>query len=177
MTYLWAFLLVVCLLAGWIVQLLGWPGNWLMVVAAAAYAWLVPSDQSGGIGWPIVVFCLVVATIGEVAEMIAGALGVRGLGGSRRTAMLAIIGSIVGSVAGLFIGLPIPVIGSLVAALVFAALGAAAGALAGEYFDGRLSRQSIAVGVGAFVARLLGTAGKVVGATLIAVVLLVALFL
>ncbi|MFM8250303.1 MAG: DUF456 domain-containing protein [Planctomycetota bacterium] len=175
MTYVWGFLLVVCLLAGWIVQLLGWPGNWLMVVAAAAYAWLVPSDQTGGIGWPVVVCCLVVATIGEVAELIAGALGVRGLGGSRRTATLAIVGSVVGSLVGLFIGLPIPVIGSVVAALVFAAVGAAVGALAGEYFDGRLSRQSIAVGVGALIARLLGTAGKLLGATVIAIILLVAL--
>ncbi|MFM7846863.1 MAG: DUF456 family protein, partial [Planctomycetota bacterium] len=87
----------------------------------------------------------------------------------------AIVGSVVGSLVGLFIGLPIPVIGSVVAALVFAAVGAAVGALAGEYFDGRLSRQSIAVGVGALIARLLGTAGKLLGATVIAIILLVAL--
>lgn len=177
MTYVWGLLLLVCLIGGWLLQLVGWPGNWLMVAAAAAYAWLVPSDQTGSIGWPVVVFALVVATIGEVAELVAGALGVRGLGGSRRTATLAIIGSIIGSIAGIFIGLPIPIIGSLVAALLFAALGAALGALWGEYLDGRVNRKSIAIGIGAFVARLLGTAGKLVGATIILFVILAAMLL
>lgn len=175
MSALWCFLLILALGSGWLLTVLGWPGNWLMVAASASYAWLVPDTERIAIGWPVVIASLVFAIIAEVAEFAASAFGVRRLGGSRRTATLSIIGSIVGSVVGLFIGVPVPLIGSLLGALIFAGLGAAGGAAFGEYLDGRHPRASLPVATAAFIGRLLGTAGKVVAATLILVIELIAL--
>ncbi len=98
-------------------------GNWLIVAAAALYAWWMPPDSAMAIGWQTVAGLALLAVLGEIVELAAGALGVAKLGGSRRDALLAIVGSIVGSIAGIVIGLPIPLFGSLVAAVVFGGIG------------------------------------------------------
>ena len=59
------------LLVGLIVTLLGMPGNWLMVVATAAYVALAPANSSAAIGWKVVVALLILAILGEIAEFLA----------------------------------------------------------------------------------------------------------
>jgi len=54
MSFFWALLLVIVLLAGWVLTLVGMPGNWLMVAAAAVYMFLVPEQSSLHIGWQVV---------------------------------------------------------------------------------------------------------------------------
>lgn len=167
--------LVLALGVAWFAQLLGLPGNWLIVLAAAAYAWLFPEDSPLAISWHVVLALAALAVIGELAELAASAMGVAKAGGSRRGVVLAILGSIVGSVVGVIVGLPIPIVGSMVAAIVFGGLGALAGALVAEQSLGRDFDSSLEIGKAAFVGRLLGTVAKIVVCSMMCVVTLAAM--
>lgn len=170
MTILWALLFVLSLLAFWFTNLLGLPGNWLIVAAAGLYAWLLPGDSRAALGWPVVGAVAALALVGELIEFIAGAAGVRKAGGSRLSAFLALFGSLVGAIIGVFVGLPIPFVGSLVAAVLFAGAGAAAGAALGENLAGRSNDASWKVGQAAFWGRLWGTLAKtLIGAMMVGV--------
>jgi uncharacterized protein YqgC (DUF456 family) len=171
MAVVFAMLLVAVLLASWMLTLLGMPGNWLMVAATATYVYFVPTESSAAIGWKVVVALLVLAVLGEVVELVTGAVGVAKAGGSRRGALMALAGSAIGSIVGIFVGLPIPLIGSIVAVVLFAGLGAMAGAILGETWAGRDANTSWRIAKLAFWGRLLGTLGKIIlGAMMIAIV-------
>jgi uncharacterized protein len=171
MSIVWAALLALTVCTGWLLNWLSLPGNWLIVLSVAAYAWWGPADGRLAIGWPVVVVLAVLSALGEVIEFAAGAAGVARAGGSRRAALLALGGSLVGSVIGALVGVPIPLVGSLVGILLGAALGALFGAALGEYWKGRDASQSWLVGHAAFWGRLLGTGGKLlIGAVLVAIV-------
>ncbi|MEN6492833.1 MAG: DUF456 domain-containing protein [Thermoguttaceae bacterium] len=171
MDYLLAVLLVVVAVTAWVATLFGAPGNWVTVLAAAAYAAIVPVNSPVALGWKVVAALAVLAALGEVAEFIAGALGVAREGGSRRGAALALVGSMIGAIVGVFVGLPIPVVGSILAVLLFASLGALAGAMSGERWLGRSWAESWHVGKAAFRGRLLGTVAKaVIGLVMIGLV-------
>jgi uncharacterized protein YqgC (DUF456 family) len=175
MSLLAAILLSGVLAVAWLAQLVGLPGNWLIVLAAAGYAWLLPEDAATAIGWNTVLALAALAVAGEVIELVAGAAGVTKAGGSRRGAVLAIAGSVVGSLVGVFVGVPIPIVGSLVAAIVFGGVGALVGAVLGEQWKGRDLDTSIAVGNAAFVGRVLGTVGKMITCTIMVAVTLAAI--
>ncbi len=171
MSIVWAALLLIVLLAGWTAGLLGMPGNWINAASTALYAYLVPADRVTSIGWPVVAAVVALAIVGEVFEAAAASLGTAKAGGSRRGAVLALIGSMVGATAGVFIGLPIPVVGPVVAALLFGGLGALAGAIVGEQWKGRGLGESWQIGKAAFWGRLVGTTGKlIIGSLIVAVV-------
>ena len=166
-----ALLLMAVLLAGWVLTLLGMPGNWLMVAATAAYAFFGPADSRAAIGWQVVASLAVLAALGELLELLAGAAGTARAGGGRRAAMLALAGSLAGGIVGLFIGLPIPLAGPVLAALLFAGLGAMAGAMLGEMRGGKDLRAVWQIGRAAFWGRMAGTLGKLcVGAAMLAIV-------
>ncbi len=174
MDIFWAVLLVCVALLLWALNLINLPGNWLVMGAAGLYAYLTPAGGRADVGWPVVIALLVLAVVGEVIEFAAGAAGAARVGGSRRSAVLALRGSRVGGVAGIFVGaaIPIPLIGSLIGALLLGGLGALLGAVAGERWKGRPLDASLRVGQAAFWGRLAGTLGKiVVGAAMIAVLL------
>lgn len=146
--------------ACWIGTILGLPGNWAVAITAACVTALWRGEEAFVAAWVLVLLFLL-AAIGELIEFATGAAGVGKLGGSKRAATLAIVGSLVGAIAGLFIGLPIPVIGSVVASLLLGGLGACGGAALGERWAGKEWDNSFQVGVAAFWGRLLGTLGKV----------------
>jgi uncharacterized protein YqgC (DUF456 family) len=173
MYIVWAILLVLVVIALWALNLIGLPGNWLALAAAAGYALLIPPDRSTDIdGWTLAAL-LVLALIGELLEFLAGALGATQAGGSRRGAALALLGSIAGGVIGLFVGFPLPLIGPVVGALLLASLGALLGALAGEQWKGRNWDDSFRVGQAAFWGRLFGTLGKaLMGALMISLIVI-----
>jgi uncharacterized protein YqgC (DUF456 family) len=175
MSIIWAIILSLLLIVFWALNVLGVPGNWLVLAATAFYAWLVPADWGFAVGWLAVAVMLCLALLGEAIELLASAAGVRKYGGTRRGAALALAGTLIGSVAGLFLGMPaipIPIVGSILGAIFFAAVGATAGAIVGERWAGRNLDDSCKVGIAAFFGRLVGTAGKmVVGAMMIAVAL------
>ena len=175
MSFFYAFLLLAVLLAAWLLTVAGMPGNWLMVAATALYAWLVPTDASTSIGWGVVLASAILAGLGELLEMAAGALGVAKVGGSKRGAALALLGSMIGGLAGMAVGLPIPLVGPLVGAVLFAGLGALLGAAIGERWKGRELAISWQVGKAAFWGRLLGTLAKVLVGSIMLVVVAVAL--
>lgn len=177
MAIVWCVLLILILLAGWLMTWVGLPGNWIIVLAAAVYLLLVPDDLRIAIGWPTVAIAVGIAVLGEVLELVAGALGVTQAGGSRRSSALALAGSMLGAVAGLLIGLPVPVVGSLLAAVLFGGLGALAGAALGEGWKGRSFDESLRVGQAAFVGRVLGTGAKIVCGTIIVGVIGLALWI
>lgn len=167
---LWAILLVTVLVAAWGLNLFGLPGNWINLAAVACYAWLAPAGQRLSIGGWVVGGVLLLAILGEVLELSAGAAGAARVGASRRSAVLALGGSLVGSLLGAVIGLPIPFVGSLAGVLLGAGLGALVGAMLGECWKGRGLDRSWQAGQAAFWGRLLGTAGKLTaGAAIVAV--------
>lgn len=170
-----AILLLSAMAVGWVLTLVGMPGNWFMVLAAAGYAWIGPQTGLIQLEWKTVIALSVLAIIGEIAEFAAGMVGARRAGGSRRAAVFSLIGSLIGAIGGATIGIPIPVLGSAVAAVVGGALGAFAGAAFAEHTRGELAGQSLKVGQAAFWGRLLGTGIKTVVASIIAAVTIIAL--
>ena len=177
MTFVWALLLVVIVVAACLLTVIGMPGNWLVVTAAAVYAFLLPHDGRAAIGWPVVVALVGLAVLGEVVELVAGALGVQRVGGSRRSAVLALGGSVVGGIVGVIVGVPIPIIGSFVGAILFGGLGALTGGMLGEYWKGRTTDEALRVGHAAFWSRLFGTLSKAaIGLVMVIVTIAALLF-
>jgi uncharacterized protein YqgC (DUF456 family) len=172
MTIFWAILLMLLLIVLWVLNIFGIPGNWLVLLATALYAYLVPTDWAVDVGLLAIAIMVCLALLGEAIELFASAVGVHQYGGTRRGAVLALVGALVGSVTGLFVGVPVPIVGPILGAIFFAAVGATGGAILGEKWAGRKLNDSCKVGIAAFFGRLVGTAGKmVVGAVMIAVAL------
>lgn len=177
MSLVWAGLLLAVVAMGWLMNFVSLPGNWLIALATAIYAWWVPVEQRTGIGWTVVVVLLLLASLGELLEFAAGAAGVAQVGGSRRSAVLAILGSLGGGFVGAWLGVPIPLLGTMIGILLGAALGALAGGAVGEFSAGRSPDQCWRVGHAAFWGRLLGTFGKLAVGTAMAGVIVAALML
>lgn len=176
MEFVWAISLVLLSLVFWSLNVFGLPGNWLLVAATALYAWWMPAESRADIGTATLTSLIVLAGLGELVEFLAGAWGAKRAGGSRRAAVLALVGSLMGSILGLFVGIPIPLVGPIVGALLFAGLGALGGAVLGESWKGRSLNESLSVGEAAFWGRILGTLGKMMVGTLLVAIVLIAVF-
>lgn len=164
-----AVLLVVVSAGAWLLNLLGLPGNWIVLAGGALYTHFGPRAGRLDIGWGVVGALLALAVLGELIEFFAAIWGTQRAGGSWRGAALALLGSVVGGIIGLFVGLPIPVIGSLLAALLCASFGASVGAVIGERWTGRDFDTSLKIGGAAFWSRMAGTIAKsVAGALMVA---------
>ncbi|MFN0196237.1 MAG: DUF456 family protein [Planctomycetaceae bacterium] len=124
-------------------------------------------------GQTVVGIALALAVVGELVEFFAGAAGAAKQGGSRRGVVLAIVGAFVGSVVGAFVTLPIPLIGPVIGALGGGAFGAFAGAWIGEAGTDRTQAERLAISKGAFIGRLMGTAGKLIFGVIILVLVTV----
>jgi len=135
-----------------VLVLLQLPGSWLMLLATALAAWLGDWQTIGM--WTIGALSAL-AIGGEGLELLAGTAGAAKAGGSKRAAILAVVGAMVGAILGIF---GPPIIGSVIGACV----GAAAGSMAGDRWAGRSWRQAAETGKGAAKGRLLGTIAKVV---------------
>ncbi len=175
--YLLATLLAGATVVGWALTLVGLPGNWLMVLAAAGYVWLGPASGVMQITWLTVAGLAALAAAGEGAEFVAGMWGARRAGGSRRAAVFALIGSLVGAVGGGIVGVPIPVVGPPIAAVIGGALGALVGAGLAESSRGEQAGKSWQVGQAAFWGRLIGTGIKTLVSTIMAAAIVAALVL
>lgn len=160
MVYVWAVLLLLGNGLAWASTAFALPGNWLMVVFAALYAFVLPAEMHPRVSWTVVAVTLGLAILGEALEFIAGAAGAAKHGGSRRGVVLAVGGAFVGSLVGAALASPIPIIGPLIGAVGGGALGGFAGAYLGESGTNRPHAERIAIGKGAMIGRLLGTAGK-----------------
>lgn len=168
------YLLAVLLVAGgivcWLTNLVGAPGNWLLLGLAALFAWLVVGAGGQSLTWTTVAILALLATAGEALEFMAGAAGAAKQGASRRSVVYSLLGGFAGSIGGAMVGVPIPVVGSLAGALLGGSAGAFAGAYYGESTRQRPHLESMAVGKAAFWGRLWGTVGKfMVGAVMLGV--------
>jgi uncharacterized protein YqgC (DUF456 family) len=168
-----AVLLILACGAGWLATLLTLPGNWLIVLFAALFAWLFPEEAGRGISWYVVGWLAALATVGEVIEFVSGAAGAAKQGASRRAIVLSLVGAVVGAVVGLGSGMPFPVVGPVVVAVLGGAAGAFAGAYLGEWHAGRAEADRFAAGQGAFVGKLWGTLGKLAAGAIMLVIVMV----
>jgi uncharacterized protein YqgC (DUF456 family) len=174
--YLLALVLIAAGFFCWLANLLSLPGNWVLLLAAALFAWLVPIGNGRGVSWTTVWILLALAILGEIIEFAAGAAGAAKRGASRRSMWLSLFGAFAGSIAGAMIGLPIAIVGSPIAALAGGAAGAFLGAYVGETWVGRPHGHSMEVAKGAFAGHVWGTIGKfAVGAAMLTLVTIDAL--
>jgi uncharacterized protein len=152
-------------IGAWGANILGLPGNWVIVACAVGCAWWVPESRSWNLSWYLATGVFAMAVVGEGLEFAASAVGASRLGGSKRGVALSIVGSITGAIVGLFFGSAIPVVGNVIASLLLGASGAFAGAMLGERWAGKDWNASLEIGGAAFWGRLLGTVGKAVCGT------------
>jgi len=178
MVYLELAILILALLAGWLMTVLSLPGNWVMVAATAVYAYFSPEGRFG-VSWTTVGILLGLAVLAELLELAAGAVGAARVGGSKRGAALAILGSMVGAIVGAMFGtaIPIPLVGSVIGAVLCASLGALGGAMLGEAWKGRTLGETWKIGQAAFWGRFLGTVAKTtIASAMVVIAIATALF-
>ncbi|UCD75224.1 MAG: DUF456 domain-containing protein [Phycisphaerales bacterium] len=173
-----------------ITVILGLPGSWMMLGLAVLIelidGWWLPEESTTTFAWWLIIVCGLLAGVGEVLEFIAGVLGAKKGGASKRGMWGALIGGILGVFLGVGIGLPIPIIGSVIGSLIGAAIGTFAGAIIGELsappteVDGETTtatvRGSLKPATGATIGRVLGTLSKLPIAIIIWLVLTIAAF-
>lgn len=167
-----AILVSLLAVGGWAAGVLGLPGNWMVVALGVACWGLARPDSLLAIGTLALVSLVVLAAIGELFEFLAGALGVKKLGGSNRSTWFALLGSICGAVLGFIFGSGVPVIGNIVASVLGSATGALLGTVYGERTDGKEWEHSLQVGSAAFIGRILGTLGKLALGTAMLIIFL-----
>lgn len=169
---IYALILLSIFFGCWVLNSLSAPGNWLIVLCAAVYSWLMPPVSPYAFGWLVVATLAVLAGLGELLELATSAVGTQKAGGGRKGTILAVIGSFVGSITGVILGIPIPipVVGSFVGALLFAGCGSMLGAYLGERWDGKEKREAWRVGWASFWGRLVGSLAKLLtGLVMIAI--------
>ncbi|MAB27716.1 MAG: hypothetical protein CMJ53_00270 [Planctomycetaceae bacterium] len=142
--------------------LIGLPGTWLLIGLAVGLEFIqrlwAPTGSEWLIPWWVFIIAVVVAIVGEVLEFLAGALGAKKGGASKRGMVGSLIGGLIGTVAGTIL-IPIPIVGSLIGAIA----GCGAGAVIGELTaKGEVQlKDTIKPAAGAVVGRILGTLAKV----------------
>jgi uncharacterized protein YqgC (DUF456 family) len=144
------------------------PGNWLIVITTAAFAWWQRGQEVFSIY--TLIFIAVLAFFGEVVEFFAGAGGARKAGAGWLGAMAAIFGAIAGAIMGTFV---LPLFGTIVGAC----LGAGLAATVVELAMGRTPDASIRSGFGASLGHLIGSTVKfAIGVALWLIVAVAAFF-
>jgi hypothetical protein len=176
MVIIWAILFAGAILVAWFTNLLGLPGNWLMLAIAVVYWILKPVGEAASLSLTVLIIMAALAGVGELLELLMSSASVSKAGGARRSAGYAIFGSIAGGIVGLIIGVPIPVFGPIVGSLLFGSLGAMAGAVYGEISSGETLPHAIRIGQAAFLGRALGTLAKVVVGLAIVITAIVGMF-
>ncbi len=153
MVWIYYLLLLITDIVGLVLAAFTLPGLWLMLAAAAFYAYLTSGNF---VGVKTLIALLVLAGTAEIAELFLGGAGAKKAGGSKWGILGGLIGAILG---GIFLTpfIPIPVLGTIIGIC----LGSFVGAFAIEFALGRPVVQSLRIGYGAAKGRLFGIAGKV----------------
>lgn len=149
MVYVWASLLVAVNSVWLFTTALALPGNWLMVVTTALFAWF-QHDRGMFSIWTLVAIT-VLAIVGELLEFFAGAYGAKRAGGGRRAVVGAILGAISGAIVGTF-AIPILLFGSVIGGCI----GAAVGTVVMEHSAGKQAHESLKTGLSAGLGHFLG---------------------
>jgi uncharacterized protein YqgC (DUF456 family) len=167
--YVWIGLLLL-LNAIWLIGVLfTLPGNWLMLITTALFAWWKWDD--GIFGKTVLVVVAVLALVGEIIEFFAGAGSAKKAGASWGGALAAIGGTIAGAIVGTFL-IPVPIVGTLLGACI----GAGLGTWSVERLIGKPQDKSVKSGVGAGVGVFVGTTTKFLIGCLIWLIIAIAAF-
>jgi len=142
-------LLLVILIAGWLLNLLGLPGLWVMVLGHVAFAFV--TGWGVYVGPPSVTILLALAIAAELAEFFAGAAGSKKAGGTRRGMMGAVVGGLIGGIVGSVV-IPIIILGTIVGAVGGSFIGAAVV----EWLIHPDEMRAARIGFGAAKGRLMG---------------------
>lgn len=160
MEYVLAILCVALMILSLILLFIGLPGNWVILGLAALWNWGAGAE----FGWSFFLLLIGLAALGEVIEFLAGVLGAKYFGGTKKGNWGGIIGAIVG--------------GILCAPILFglgALPGALAGAFAGCYILERMHGMANGPALNAALGTTLGRFGGflvklAIGITLIALI-------
>ena len=169
MTYLWLAILVLLNALWWGLTFFALPGNWLMIISAALFAWWKWDEGVFSIYTLIAITVLAVA--GEVIEFFAGVGGAKKAGAGWLGALGALAGAVTGAIVGTFT-IPVPFLGTLIGACA----GAALGTWAMEHLGGRKMEDSVRSGVGAGIGVFVGTVSKVTIGLIIWLIIAIAAF-
>lgn len=169
MLYVWLTLLIL-LNACWLTLVFfALPGNWLIVIGTAVFAWWRSDDHIFSVTTLVIITLL--AVLGEIVEFFAGMGGAKKAGSGWLGATAAIGGAIAGAILGTFL-IPIPLIGTVI--------GACAGAgMATWFFEkvtGKTNHQSLRSGMGAGLGVFIGTTVKFIIGFFIWLIVAVAAF-
>jgi uncharacterized protein YqgC (DUF456 family) len=165
--YLWAAILVLANTVWLALDLVGLPGNWLIVIGTLVVAWLQP----GMFGFWTLVVAVALAAAGEALELFSGVWGAQRGGAGRRGSVGALLGGLIGAIVGTFV-IPVPVFGSLIGACV----GACLCAWILELQGGRDTWASLHAGIGAGLGRAVGTIIKLFVGVLLWLIIAIAAF-
>lgn len=154
MLYIWSTSLILLNALWLILVFFGLPGNWLIVISTALFAWW-QSDHAV-FSTCTLVLITALAGSGELVEFFAGMAGAKKFGAGWRGSLGAIAGALTGVLIGTII-IPLPFLGTLLGA----GIGAAVGAWALEYAGGRHMKDSLHLGFGAGLGALTGIATKI----------------
>lgn len=129
------------------------PGLWLMLAAAAFYAYLTHGYY---VGYKTLIVLLILTAGSEIAELFLGGAGAKKAGASKWGILGGLLGAILG---GIFLTgfIPVPILGTVIGIC----LGSFAGAFTIEVLLGQPVLQSMRIGYGAAKGRFFGIAGKV----------------
>lgn len=141
--------LLALLVTGWLLNILGLPGLWLMLLSHISYG--LATGWGNYVGWESVIAIFVLCVLAEIVEFVAGAAGSAKAGGSKRGMLGAIVGGLVGGIIGTVI-LPVPVLGTIVGAVG----GSFAGAAGIERMINPDNQRAIDIGIGAAKGRFWG---------------------
>ena len=157
--WIWYFSLAAALLLGWFMNVLGLPGLWVMIAAAAAYGWATRFQY---LNWWHVGILVGIGILAEIVEFVAGGAAAKKAGGSGRSGWGAIVGGIIGAI---FFTIPLPIIGTIIGAC----LGAFLGAYLAEYTVKGETDHLMRVGWGAAKGRFFGIMSKLAFGIVIAI--------
>ena len=153
MLYLWLIALILLNTVWLALVLVGLPGNWLIVISTCLFAWW--RWDEGPFSIYTLVFIVVLAVLGELAEFTAGLIGAKRSGASWLGSIAALFGAVAGAVVGTFV-IGIPFLGTIIGAC----LGAGLGVWALEVSRGKKMEQSVRYGVGAGLGEFFGITSK-----------------
>ena len=169
MLYLWLTVLIL-LNAVWLALVpFALPGNWLIVITTALFAWLYSEKGIFSIYTLIIITAL--AVLGELVEFFGGVIGARKAGARLLGSLGAILGAITGAVLGTFL-IPIPLFGTVLGSCA----GAAIVACFFEVLCGRRIKDSLHLGIGVSLGQFLGSTAKIMLGLLIWLIVAIAAF-
>jgi len=145
------------------------PGNWLIVITTALFAWWHAED--GIFSIYTLVAITILALLGELVEFLGGLVGAKKAGARFRGSLGALIGALAGAVIGTFL-IPISLLGTLLGSCAGAAILACVFELSG----GRRMEDSVHLGLGAGLGHFLGTFAKIALGILIWLIVAIAAF-